>query len=133
MMATRRLLNQIGRRGVAVVIVGAALGQSPAMAQAESAPAATAAQPIASTTPVSVTPDSTAAPSTTPATESSRPASKSKRRRFAAWLRAEYDERAKNVPATQEELVKDADNYNHHRQWIDDCPVDEFIITPGGP
>jgi hypothetical protein len=55
---------------------------------------------------------------------------KSKRQRFSAWLRG-TDEVA-NTPASQEDLIKAADDYNKHRQWIDDYPIEEFIIAPGG-
>ncbi|HEY9791654.1 MAG TPA: hypothetical protein V6D22_14720 [Candidatus Obscuribacterales bacterium] len=134
-MAAERLLDLLVRSAVAALILAAGDGQAAVLAQTDSTSATTATQTVVPPIASAAAPQAASAslPPTGAATAPALRASKPKHRRlFAAWLHAEYDDRAKNAPATEEQLVKDADDYNHRRQWIDDCPVDEFIITPGG-
>lgn len=103
--------------------VAANLGSAPA-----AMPPATAATAAALPTANDATGDSKLTTTAKPASVDA----KQKRGWLSAWLDRRFADHDADSKETNEQLVKDADNYNKNRQFIEDCPIDEFIFPAGG-
>lgn len=125
MAIVNRLLSSSAKLGAIMLVLMALL-----------APTAAISDPVSTDSAPAVSQPAPAVPSSPTASQPPADVSKSKPKSKLRWLSALFrnasDDQNGDGKLTQEELVQAAQDYNKHRQYIEDYPIDEFIITPGG-